>query len=128
MKIQEAIEFLKNTIYLYRFWNFGDEAPIGKVKYLHCVNDIIKLLQRDEKYKAIVKEIEYNLDWHKPECPFSTPDGELIDEILEMIDKIKQKYFPEGDIEEVVNGITEQMKEGAEIARKEMKTNETEVD
>ncbi len=96
-------------------------------KVILLLKRLDKKSKRGKKFEAIVKEIGYNLDWHKPECPFSTPDGELIDEILEMIDNIKQKYFPKGNIEDVVKGITEQIKESAEIAKKEMKTNETKM-
>ncbi len=83
--------------------------------------------QRDDHfvYESLTKD--YNKVILLLKRLVSTPDGELIDEILEMIDKIKQRYFPKGNIEEVVEGITGQIKEGAEIAKKEAKTNETKM-
>ncbi len=90
MKTKEAIRFCdtfeKCSVFEYT-------VTLSKKDGIAFTN-IIKILKRGEKYEQIVKDIVYDLDWHKPECPFSTPDGELIDEILEMIDNIKQKYFP----------------------------------
>ncbi|MCK4446828.1 MAG: hypothetical protein KAW56_07080 [Candidatus Marinimicrobia bacterium] len=84
MKTKEAIEFIKKHNKPKHFYTWERKK----------FKDIIELLQRGEKFEAIEKEIEYNLDWHRPECPFTTPDTELIDEILQMIEGIKQKYFP----------------------------------
>ncbi len=94
MNTKEAIEFLKNTIY----WNFGDEAPIGKVKYLHCVNDIIKLLQRGEKYEAMWGELSKRYGNY-----FYTFDVRIANDIEykyvdEIMDIIKQKYFPKEEL------------------------------
>ncbi len=88
MNTKEAIKLIEHVS-----WN-----AFGNYGYDNKREEMIALLKRGEKYEEIVKVIEYNLDWHKPECPFSTPDGELIDEILEMIDKIKQKYFPKEEL------------------------------
>jgi len=53
-----------------------------------------------KKYRQIVEEIKYELNWHRPEEQLFTAklevskDEEYLNEILDMIDNIEQKYFP----------------------------------
>lgn len=89
MNIREVVELTKS------FRNDLAELKKDFKNEIEYFDSIIELLECGEKYENIVKEIEYNLDWHKPECPFTTPDTELLDEILQLIADIKQKYFPE---------------------------------
>ena len=87
-----------------------DEA----LKNSEKADEIINLLQRGEKYEAMWEE----LFMEKGMLLILQDDGysKLLYKILE---DFGQKYFPKEIIEEVVKGITKQIKEGAEIARKE---------
>lgn len=87
---KEAIKVFKETIKITKQKNLFKLMDSELAFYKR----VIELLQRGEKYYKILKEIEYNLDWHKPDSPFSTPDGELIDEIFELINNITRRYFP----------------------------------
>ena len=52
----------------------------------------------------------------------------LLPEQYKIVEELEQKYFPKEIIEEVVKGITKQIKEGAEITREEAKTDEDKMD
>lgn len=98
METQEVIRFLKNTI----LWNLGDEAPIGKDKYQHLINDTIELLQRGEKFKEMWKELNVKLDSveiydsiTKYKNKKEIKDYSMLEFVrLIIIKNIKQKYFP----------------------------------
>ena len=81
---------------------------------------VIELLKRGEKDGQIVEEIKNIFKVRK-----SRNGGEWTgNNLLLNIYDIEQKYFLKEIIEGVVKGIAEQIKEGAEIARKEIDRNE----
>jgi predicted nucleotidyltransferase len=90
MEVKEAIEFLVKEFIE------GNLDP-RKRKGLE---EIISVLQRGEKFEWMWRELEYELDWHKPEEPLYTAklqvtkDEEYLNEILDFMDDIKQKHFP----------------------------------
>jgi len=91
MEVKEAIDFLERLQNPHLEW---------LKKHNDNIDEIISLLQQGEKYRQIVEEIKYELNWHKPEKPLFTAklevskDEEYLNEILDMIDNIEQKYFP----------------------------------
>lgn len=104
MNIKEAIDFLRLKIVPPKW----DEEKYKGLKR------VIELLQRGEAYEAMWEE----LFMEKGMFLILQDDGysKLLYKILE---DLEQKYFPKEIIEEVVKGITEQIKEGAGIAKKE---------
>ena len=81
----------------------------GELRYIQILRDrgtcidsrldeIEEALKCGEKYEQIVKEIKYEIDWHRPEREVydagGKGDDEYINETLDLIDKIEQKYFP----------------------------------
>ena len=113
MNPQEAMLFVE---YLaregYKDKRFKEESNRNQLM------EVIELLQRGEKYEKIVKDIEYELNWHKPDCPCRlevSKDEEYLDEILDLIDDIKQKYgFPKPSAnftEKVMEKINKETKE-----------------
>jgi hypothetical protein len=96
MEIKEAIEKVESVFDCHendRACNEEDRINIQKDK-----DGIIELLQRGEKFEAIVKEIKYEINWHRPEREVydsgSKGDDEYINETLDLIDRIEQKHFP----------------------------------
>jgi len=115
MNTKEAIDFLRLKIVPPKW----DEEKYKGLKR------VIELLQRGKKFEAMCGEIECNLLNFINVGTVSIIDGMIVKKMIEII---KQKYFPKEIIEEVVKGITEQIKEGAEIAREEAKTDEDKMD
>jgi len=119
MDTNEAIEWIRNIPKINLYIGTKKEHK-GKIlftngvkdctekEYYKDIDEIISLLQQGEKYRQIVEEIISSRY-------FSARDNEYLK-------SFKQKYFPKEIIKEVVKGITEQIKEGAEIARKEAET------
>ncbi len=125
MNTKEAIEFcgeLKRSCDVPKHF-IPEEHYRPLFSNLDKVDQLVALLKQGEAYKKIVGVLE---NIHCVGEDFE--DGETSYKRRKLVESLKQKYFPKGNIEEVVNGITEQIKESAEIAKKEMKTNETEVD
>ena len=101
MEVKEAIEQVKE---LTDFYNYPASFRLVEQHEAWENNrkrdGIISLLQQGEKYRKIVEDIEYELNWHKPEKPLFTAklevskDEEYCNEILDLIANIKQKYFP----------------------------------
>ena len=103
MEVKEAIEIINGMHRrIIGEWAHSDKEEEDIRKEL---DEIISLLQQGEKYRQIVEEIISSRY-------FSARDNEYLK-------SFKQKYFPKEIVKEVVGGITEQIKEGAEIARKE---------
>ena len=99
MNTKEAIEFVKGLIGFYNYPVSADGVDEEQAKVNNQKrDDVIDLLKRGEKYEAIVREIKYEIDWHRPEREVydsgSKGDDEYINETLDLIDKIEQKYFP----------------------------------
>ena len=88
--IDEKINLLLNLKDLY--------AHSDKPNYCRIMDDCIKAIKRGKKYEAIVEEIKYEIDWHRPEREVydsgNKGDDEYINEILDLIDRIEQRYFP----------------------------------
>ena len=125
MEVKEAIEFANE---IFNDWeNIYCTSTGVNIEANKKLKQVIELLQRGEKYEAIVKEIKYEIDWHRPEREVhdsgSKGDDEYINETLDLIDKIEQKYFPKpikkvvtveikGDTERVnlaINGIRDSL-------------------
>ena len=108
MNTKKAIDILEDFI--------SDFTAEGNNNMVEEFEQIIFLLQRGKAYEAIWEEFRDNRPrrigtyWEK------------------YINKLEQKYFPKEIIEEVVKSITEQIKEGAEIAKEEAKTDEAKMD
>jgi len=106
MNTKKAKEFLKGL----GFTRFTDHSPTimnkysdGKV-FKKDVESIIELLRQGKKDKKelkrvwqMVKEIKYEINWHRPEREVydigSENDDEYINETLDLINNIEQKYF-----------------------------------
>uniref|UniRef100_A0A6H1ZYN2 Uncharacterized protein n=1 Tax=viral metagenome TaxID=1070528 RepID=A0A6H1ZYN2_9ZZZZ len=113
MNIKEAEDFLRLKIVPPKW----DEEKYKGLKR------VIELLQRGEKYEAMWEE----LFMEKGMLLILQDDGysKLLYKILE---DLEQKYFPKKIIEEVVKGITEQIKGSVEMSKKEAKTDEDKMD
>jgi len=103
---KEVIEFLEewNKFKPYR------NSAMNITQLNKAMDSVIDLLQQGEKYRQMWEEMS-----NKYYSTYLYYIGELMDEI-------EQKYFPKENIKEVVRGITEQIKEGAEAAKEEVKT------
>jgi len=126
MNTQKAIEFCRSEIREYGTikHSYGKEKFPENKPIITAYKSIIALLKRGEKYEAMWREItSYIMHYN-----FGNQYVTFREEIRPTIKEIKQKYFPKEIIEEVVEGITEQIKEGAEIAKKEAKTDEDKMD
>ena len=84
MKIKEAIEFIKNTMYIAKHDDIEeDDLLTHQRKYNHWMRYVIELLQRGEKYEQIVKEMKLNNPYPEsifPEIP--TNDLAIIHDFL----------------------------------------------
>ncbi len=133
MNTKEAIEFCKSEQYYdYRGTNKEITQKLGN--FNRNLDEVVDLLKRGEKFEKMwgkykKKSPPIMIDNVK-NCSKNINDFIKQAKIMRIkaMQDLEQKYFPKGNIEEVVKGITGQMKEGAEIARKEMKTNETKMD
>uniref|UniRef100_A0A6H1ZVC0 Uncharacterized protein n=2 Tax=viral metagenome TaxID=1070528 RepID=A0A6H1ZVC0_9ZZZZ len=107
MEIKDAIKFLRNHFRI-GIYEKKSKDIIALLKQLN------KKAKRGEVYEAMWEE----LFMEKGMFLILQDDGysKLLYKILE---DLEQKYFPKEIIEEVVKGITEQIKEGAGIAKKE---------
>lgn len=100
MKTKEHIKSLKELTICKGF------TLVISQETINTINEVISLLQQGDKYRQIVEDIEYELNWHKPEEPLFTAklevskDEEYCNEMLDLIANIKQKYFPK----EATNG------------------------
>ena len=114
MDIKKAIEFLEDEN-IYRHFNDMYITQKEFDEYNKSKQQVIFLFQHGEKYEAMWREItSYIMHYN-----FGNQYVTFREEIRPTIKEIKQKYFPKEIIEEVVKGITEQIKEGAGIAKKE---------
>jgi len=118
MNTKEAIEFLENELKIHEeiYEAFGiPEMVKEKSDVKNAINNyqnIITLLKQGEKYRQMWEELRDN----RPR-----PIGTYWEKY---INRLEQKYFPKENIKEVVKGVTEQIIEGAEIARKEAESDE----
>ena len=90
MDTKEMIEFLEYMI------NKKDSKWEIRV-----YGELLEVIKRGKKYEQIVKEIKYEIDWHRPEREVydsgSKGDDKYINETLDLIDVLEQKYFPKGE-------------------------------
>lgn len=94
MNTKNAIERIKYIL------NEHLDDGITKYNIFKAIDIIEDKLKRGEKYEAIIKEIKYEIDWHRPEREVydsgSKGDDEYINETLDLIDRLEQKHFPKG--------------------------------
>ena len=98
MKTKEAIRILEYDVRLFPHKAETLGACLDIYKLAERIDEIIELLKRGEKYEKIVNEIKYEIDWHRPEREVydagNKGDDEYINETLDLIERIIQKYFP----------------------------------
>ena len=100
MEINKAIEFMETFKDKVTDMDMENGDAEMMEEYNNEISKVISLLQQGEAYQQIVEDIEYELNWHKPEEPLFTAklevskDEEYCNEILDLITNIKQKYFP----------------------------------
>jgi len=105
---KEAIEFIRLT-----------RLESGLISERKDYDEVISLLQQGEKYRQMWEGLEKDIKRREDKCEIAC---DIV--YVSTLNEIKQKYFPKEIIEEVVRGITEQIKEGAEIAKEEASQDE----
>ena len=110
MNTKKAIDILEDFI--------SDFTAEGNNNMVEEFEQIIFLLQRGKAYEAMWGKLKKQYGYHFLKI---MPNGIINEDytINYFVEDLEQKYFPKEIIEEIVKGITEQIKEGAEIAGKE---------
>ena len=83
---KEAIMFLENTLYM--CIRGEDDIPGYKTKYNHWIRKVIALLERGEKYEAIVKELKEGI---------AVGTGICANWLRSDIKRLERKYSSKGD-------------------------------
>jgi len=118
MEVKEAIELIDKMDGWLNNWQDDADSSSLSMDTLYIIDNIIKikaLLQQLDKYQQMWEELKNRNDDFFPNY------GVRADNKIRM-NCIEQKYFPKEIIDKVIEGIIEQIKEGAEISRKETKS------
>ena len=93
MKVKEAIERLNSRVLFNGDYGFVNEEVLIELDTLEA-SEIIALLKRGEKYKAMWKKFKkfFNLM-----IAFKRGTFEHLEKLEIFIKDIEQKYFPKGD-------------------------------